>query len=156
MVKGLLQSLLSKYMLHDSQWHHHPLVPWIVWYLTHKRSWQHMDVVNSHRVFALIVKGGTGISQNDSVPVGLVIQGVYEKVIPTPAVPAMSLVFSCSLENTYYLCDLSFIISALHRKKEREVPQAMYDWGYTSAKPFQLTASCMAGHLCWYVAKCNS
>lgn len=143
-------------MLHDSQGHHHPLVPWIVWYLTHRRSWQHMDVVNSHRVFALIVKGGTGISQNDSVPVGLVIQGVYEKVIPTPAVPAVSSVFNCSLENTYYLCDLSFIISALLRKKEREVPQAVYDWGYTSAKPFQLTASCMAGHLCWYVAKCNS
>lgn len=38
------------------------LGPWIIWYLTHRSIWQHRGVVNSQRAFALIMKGGAGLS----------------------------------------------------------------------------------------------
>jgi len=37
-------------------------VPWTVQYLAHGSSWQPTDAVNSHRVFALTVKDGAGLS----------------------------------------------------------------------------------------------
>lgn len=76
---------------------------------------------------------GLAYPTDASVLVCLVIQGVYEKVISTLAVPAMSSVCSCSLENIYSPCGLCFITT-------RKAHLAMRDWSYTSATPFHLTA----------------
>lgn len=61
-------------------------------------------MLSTHRrLFPELV--GLAYPQNVSIPIGLVIQGAYEKVSPNTCCPR-HLVFSCSLENIYSLCGL--------------------------------------------------
>lgn len=99
------------------------------------------------------------IPKNVSIPVGLGIQGVYEKVSPNICCPShifsIYLLFGEYISPVWPLC---FITISFRKTEKRKVPHTMNDWNYTPATLFQLPASlcCMPGYWGCYFVEFNS